>query len=82
MEYGTYFPYIPQADESWSNEDVTATRNFFQSQTGRRLALRLRNFALRTAWESALRPEENRAGTAGGMILMIKHLEAHSEMEE
>ncbi len=81
--YSKFYPYCPEADEAWTDEDASATKGFFSSVTGQRLALRLRNTVIRASMQACCdKYSEHAAGKAAGMAMAIATLEQHYPQTE
>ncbi len=78
-DYGKFFPYIPEADEAWSDEDASACRAFFTSTvSGQRLSMRLRNTVIRASMQAVQRQDgQHAAGIAAGMAMTVATIESH-----
>lgn len=84
--YGLSFPYSEQSDapDFWGAEDAEETARFFNSRAGRKLSVRLRNYAIKLA-EAAVQnpvcsPYQN--GQASGARLTFAAIEAHYPQEK
>lgn len=80
--YGRVFPYVAAADD-WTDADGQATRTFFESGTGRKLSMRLRNDAVRAAIAAVQKPlnAEHANGVAAGIGMCTARIDSHFAYE-
>lgn len=77
--YGKQFPYVPEADENWTQDDAKIAKGFFQSGPGRKLGLRLRNFAVQSAMTAVRTPNgEHACGVAAGVGMAAAMIDSHT----
>lgn len=80
--FGRSFPYIEQADaeESWTDKDASALFSFFETNSGKKLKLRLNNYCINKAREVVNQPNGHKyqIGVAAGLGMMTAALYSHA----
>jgi len=78
--YGRIMPYQSRADDPmfWTAEDAKWLNSMLQSQTGRKLLIKMRNYAMLVAAQSVCDPSNAmyRKDIAAGLFSSIAALEA------
>jgi len=80
--YGKRFPYIPEADESWTDDDAKIAKGFFASGPGYKLAMRIRNFSVQSAMTACAKPNGDHAnGVAAGIAMTASMIDSHTQCQ-
>ena len=82
--YGKIMPYDSRADDplAWTSEDAKWLHSMLQSQTGRKLLIKMRNYAMLVAAQSVCDPNNAiyRKDVAAGLFSSIVALEAFANL--
>jgi hypothetical protein len=79
--YGKQIPFVPESEKEgfWTKENALETERFFNSETGRKLGIRLTNFNAKIAQAAVQNPNGTQwlNGQASGVTVCIAAIEAH-----
>lgn len=77
--FSRFFPYVEDAE--WDQADADALSHFLNSHAGKRLRIKLRNYATEAAMDAARKGDRYHSGTAAGIAMMNAAIDAHLPFE-